>query len=211
MVRIVAASTFTGTRAWENGVPCHTTRPPFSFQQNSCLPHDRRTRHLPNAHFVALTCVPNTPTSSAAGAGGATVAVIDDLVVTRSVRVPRRELRVTFTTSGGPGGQHANKTASRVELRLDLLTSSAFGPDQRARVVARLGPQLRIVVDDERSQLRNRAIAEDRLIAALQAALHIERQRRETRPTKGSQVRRVEAKQRRGETKQQRQKPRADD
>ncbi len=135
----------------------------------------------------------------------------DDLVVTRSVRIPRRELQVSFSASGGPGGQHANKTATRVELRFDIENSGAFGPGQRQRVIERLGPEIRIVADDERSQLRNRSLAEERLIERLQAALHIERPRRPTRPTKASQARRVASKQRRGDVKRQRQRPGSED
>ena len=81
-------------------------------------------------------------------------------MVTRSVRIPRNELQVSFSTSGGPGGQHANRSHTRVELRLDLEASSAFGPVQRQRVIDRLGPEIRVVVDEERSQTRNRGIAE---------------------------------------------------
>ena len=135
----------------------------------------------------------------------------DDLIVTRSVRIPRHELQVSFSASGGPGGQHANKTATRVELRFDVVRSSAFGPGQRARVIERLGDEVRVVVDDERSQLRNRALAEERLVARLQTALHVERPRRPTKPTKGSKDRRIKAKQQRGQIKQQRRRPGADD
>lgn len=135
----------------------------------------------------------------------------DDLIVTRSVRIPRHELQVSFSASGGPGGQHANKAATRVELRFDIANSSAFGPGQRARVIERLGEELRVVVDDERSQLRNRVLAEQRLVARLQSALHVERPRRPTRPTKGSKNRRLKAKQQRGEIKQQRRRPSRDD
>ena len=135
----------------------------------------------------------------------------DDLIVTRSVRIPRHELQISFSTSGGPGGQHANKSATRVELRLDLEHSTAFGPGQRARVMERLGPAIRVIADDERSQLRNRALAEERLVARLQSALHVERPRRATRPTKGSKRRRLDAKSRRGEVKRQRRRPSRDD
>lgn len=131
--------------------------------------------------------------------------------VTRSVRIPRRELEVRFTTSGGPGGQHANKTATRVELRFDVATSTAFGPGQRQRVLDRLGPLVRIVVDDERSQVRNRSIAEERLAERLREALHVDRPRRPTRPTKGSVDRRIQSKKQRGETKSQRRRPPSDD
>lgn len=135
----------------------------------------------------------------------------DDLIVTRSVSIPRSELQVSFSASGGPGGQHANKSATRVELRLDLAKSSAFSTAQRARVTERLGDELRVVVDDERSQLRNRALAEERLVARLQSALYVEPPRRATRPTKGSKDRRLKAKQHRGQIKQQRRRPTRDD
>lgn len=135
----------------------------------------------------------------------------DDLIVTRSVRIPRHELQVSFSASGGPGGQHANKSATRVELRFDIAESSAFSEVQRARVMERLGADVRVVVDDERSQLRNRALAEERLVARLQSALYVEPARRPTRPTKGSKDRRLKAKQHRGRIKRQRRKPSADD
>lgn len=135
----------------------------------------------------------------------------DDLVVTNSVRVPRSELDVSFSTSGGPGGQHANRNATRVELRLDLEQSVAFSSSQRERVIARFGPEIRVSADEERSQLRNRSLAEEKLVARLRSALHVERPRRPTRPTKGSQRRRVESKKRRGETKRRRRRPTRDD
>lgn len=135
----------------------------------------------------------------------------DDLVVTRSVRIPRRELEVSFSASGGPGGQHANKNATRVDLRFDVESSSAFSESQRARVVGKLGPEVRISADDERSQLRNRDLAEQRLADRLRSALHVERPRKATKPTKGSKRRRVDAKKRRGETKKQRRKPTRND
>jgi len=135
----------------------------------------------------------------------------DDLVVTNSVRIPRHEIEVSFSASGGPGGQHANKAATRVELRLDLASSSAFSTAQRARVTERLGDEIRVVVDDERSQVRNRALAEERLVARLQSALHVQRSRRKTKPTRGSKERRLKAKKGRSEIKRQRQRPRRDD
>ncbi len=135
----------------------------------------------------------------------------DDLIVTSSVRVPRSELRFSFSASGGPGGQHANRSNTRVELRFDVASSSAFGPGQRRRVLDRLGSEVRVVVDDERSQSRNRTLAEERLVARLRSALHVEAPRRKTKPTKGSQRRRVDAKKRRGQTKQMRRKPTRDD
>jgi len=133
--------------------------------------------------------------------------VPDPLVVTRSVRIPRDELLVTYSTSGGPGGQHANRSHTRVELRFDVESSSAFGPVQRQRVIDRLGPEIRVVVDDERSQLRNRALAEQRLAARLREALHVDPPRRATKPSRSSQERRISSKQRRGQLKQTRRKP----
>ena len=135
----------------------------------------------------------------------------DRLVVTDTVRIPRHELGVSFAPSGGPGGQHANKAATRVELTFDVATSSAFGDAQRERVVSKLGPIVRIVADDERSQLRNRALAEERLTAKLRGALQVPRRRRATKPTRGSQRRRLDTKSRRSELKQQRRRPSTDD
>jgi ribosome-associated protein len=133
--------------------------------------------------------------------------VPDVLVVTRSVRIPRNELQVSFSPSGGPGGQHANRSHTRVELRLDLEASSAFGPVQRQRVIDRLGPELRVVVDEQRSQTRNRALAEQRLVERLREALHVDPPRRPTKPTRTSKERRLLSKQRRSDIKQTRRKP----
>lgn len=135
----------------------------------------------------------------------------DLLVVTRSVRIPRRELDVSFGPSGGPGGQHANRSHTRVELRFDVEASSAFGPGQRQRVIDRLGTEIRVVADDERSQLRNRALAERRLVERLQEALRVETPRRPTKPTRASKARRVAGKQHRGQVKRNRARPSRDD
>ncbi|MFT4658790.1 MAG: ribosome-associated protein [Candidatus Aldehydirespiratoraceae bacterium] len=136
----------------------------------------------------------------------------DRLVVTDAVRIPRFELLESFSASGGPGGQHANKTATRVELTFQVATSSAFRHEsQRERVMERLGSVVRVVADDERSQLRNRRLAEQRLADKLRSALHVERKRRATKPTRGSQRRRLDGKSRRSEVKQQRRRPNSDD
>ena len=135
----------------------------------------------------------------------------DRLIVTSSVRIPRHELDVKFSASGGPGGQHANKTATRAELTFDVEASAAFSDAQRDRVRARLGSVVRVVADDSRSQLRNRTIAEERLADRLRAALRVEAPRRATRPTKGSQQRRITTKKQRGDVKRARQRPSADD
>jgi ribosome-associated protein len=137
--------------------------------------------------------------------------VEDDLVVTRSVRIPRSELQVTFSASGGPGGQHANRSNTRVDVRFDVESSAAFSDAQRARVIERLGAEVRVVADDERSQLRNRALAEERLVARLQSALRVDRPRAATRPSRASKRRRLDDKSRRGEVKRQRRRPAPDD
>lgn len=131
----------------------------------------------------------------------------DDLEVRPGRTVPAGELEERFMPSGGPGGQHANRAHTRVELRLDLRTTTAFTETERARLVERFGPVVAVVVDDERSQARNRSIARDRLAGRLRAALVPQRRRVPTRPTKGSQTRRLDAKRQRGETKARRRRP----
>ncbi len=131
----------------------------------------------------------------------------DRLIVTSSVRIPRHELDVKFSPSGGPGGQHANKTATRAELTFDVEASGAFTEAQRERVRSTLGSTIRVVADDARSQVRNRAIAEDRLVERLKSALHVDRPRRPTRPTRGSQQRRIDTKKQRSDVKRGRQRP----
>ena len=134
----------------------------------------------------------------------------DVLLVAPGVRIPRRELEVRFSASGGPGGQHANKAATRVELVFDVEASPSLLPVQRDRVLAKLGPVIRIVADDERSQVRNRAIAEERFVARLAGALRVERPRRPTKPSKGAKERRLQGKKQRSETKANRRPPRSD-
>lgn len=135
----------------------------------------------------------------------------DDLPVRDGLVVPGWELVETFTTSGGPGGQHANKASTRVELRFSVEHSSVLTPAQKRLVVGRLGPEVRIVADDERSQARNRAIARDRLVETLQRALVPPRRRVRTRPTRGSKERRLRAKRETAEKKQLRQRPSTDE
>jgi ribosome-associated protein len=131
----------------------------------------------------------------------------DRLVVTDAVRIPRYELVTSFSASGGPGGQHANKAATRVELTFDVTTSSAFTEAQRERVIGKLGGTVRVVADDERSQIRNRTLAEERLAGKLRGSLQVQRRRRATKPTRGSQRRRLQAKTERSEVKRQRKRP----
>lgn len=135
----------------------------------------------------------------------------DRIQVTRSVAVPRSEVTVRFSASGGPGGQHANKAATRVELTFDVANSPSLSARVKERMVERLGPVVRIVADDQRSQVRNRMLAETRLADRLRSALHVAPTRRATRPTKGSEKRRLEAKRQRSQTKASRNRPRYDD
>ncbi len=128
----------------------------------------------------------------------------DALRVTRSVVIPAHELQWRFSASGGPGGQHANTANTRVELVYDPTTSTALGPTQRARIIGRLRAPIRVVVSSERSQLQNRRIARERLAARLADALAVESPRRATRPTLGSEVRRLDAKKRQAERKSER-------
>lgn len=128
----------------------------------------------------------------------------------RSLRIPLDELEWRFSASGGPGGQHANRSNTRVEVRFDVASSPSLGPRQRARLLERLGPTVRVVVDAERSQLRNRVVAQERLAERLAAALRVETPRRETKPTAGSRERRLSEKRRRSEQKRRRQRPLAD-
>jgi ribosome-associated protein len=124
--------------------------------------------------------------------------------VTPSLSIPRSELQFRFTPSGGPGGQHANKASTRVELRFDVAGSPSLGPRQRSRLLDRLGPEVRVVADDERSQSRNRELAIGRFRARVAAALHIETPRRATRPTRAARERRLEEKRRTSERKRSR-------
>ena len=131
----------------------------------------------------------------------------ESLRVNRSLRIPLDELEWRFTPSGGPGGQHANRSNTRAEVTFDIAGSPSLGPRQRARLLERLGPTIRVVVDDERSQLRNRVLAQQRLAARLESALRIEKERRPTAPTEAARRRRLEQKRRRGERKQLRRPP----
>ena len=133
------------------------------------------------------------------------------LAVTRHCRIPLSELTWRFTTSGGPGGQHANKTSTRAEVRFDVESSPSLGPRQRSRLLERLGPTIRATAGEERSQSRNRDLALSRLAARIKAALRVQRPRRPTRPTRSSRQRRLDQKRRTGERKQNRRRPSGDD
>jgi ribosome-associated protein len=131
----------------------------------------------------------------------------ESIQVTRTVAIPVSEIELRFSRSSGPGGQHAQKTETRVEATFDVEASAALSDVQKARVLRRAGPVLRAVAQDERSQARNRELAVERLVDALREALKVERRRRPTKPTPASRERRLQEKRRRSETKQLRRPP----
>ncbi|MDQ1509697.1 MAG: ribosome-associated protein [Actinomycetota bacterium] len=133
------------------------------------------------------------------------------LQVSRSCEIALGELEWRFSSSGGPGGQHANTSNTRVELLFDIESSPSLGPRQRARLLEKLGPRVRIVASERRSQLQNRELALERLRERLAAALHVERPRVATRPSRSAKRARVEQKRRVGERKRTRRPPRSGD
>jgi ribosome-associated protein len=131
----------------------------------------------------------------------------ESIRVTRSVTIPRSDVEVRFSRSSGPGGQHAQKTETRVEAVFDVEASDALTPAQKKRVIARAGPVIRAVAQDERSQWRNRELAIERVVEALRTALRVERRRVATKPTQAARERRLEEKRRRSATKRLRRPP----
>jgi ribosome-associated protein len=131
----------------------------------------------------------------------------ESIRVTRSVVLPLAEVELQVSRSSGPGGQHAQKSETRVVAVFDVEASNALTDTQKRRVVAKAGPILRAVAQDERSQTRNRELALERLVAALRGALRVERKRKATKPTAASRERRLEGKRRRGEVKRLRRRP----
>jgi ribosome-associated protein len=125
----------------------------------------------------------------------------ESIRVTRSVVLPLSEVEIRFSRSSGPGGQHAQKSETRVEAVFDVEASGALSDAQKRRVVARAGPVLRAVAQDERSQARNRELAVERLVEQLRRALRVERRRVPTQPTAASRERRLEQKRRRSQVK----------
>ena len=121
--------------------------------------------------------------------------------MTRSVTLPLGEIELRFSRSSGPGGQHAQRSETRVEAVLDVEASKALTETQKRRVTGRVGPVIRAVAQDERSQHRNRELAVERLVEALREALKVPRKRRPTKPTAASRERRLEQKRRRSEVK----------
>ncbi|HVE69312.1 MAG TPA: alternative ribosome rescue aminoacyl-tRNA hydrolase ArfB [Solirubrobacteraceae bacterium] len=134
----------------------------------------------------------------------------DPMVVAPGVAVPLSEVLVRTSRSSGPGGQHANVTASRVEAVFDVAGSPSLTEDQRRRAMAKVGPRLTAVAQDARSQARNRELALERLRERLAAALAVPRKRRATRPTPASRRKRVDTKRKRSQTKTLRRRPPAE-
>jgi ribosome-associated protein len=125
----------------------------------------------------------------------------ESIRVTRSVVLPLSEIELQVSRSSGPGGQHAQKSETRVVAVFDVEGSDALTETQKRRVIARAGPVVRAVAQDERSQSRNRELAVDRLVDALRDALRVERKRVPTKPTAAARKRRLEQKKRRSQTK----------
>jgi ribosome-associated protein len=135
----------------------------------------------------------------------------DPMPVGRNIAIPLREVVVRASRSSGPGGQHANVTASRIEAVFDVAASSTLTDEQKRRVIARLGPRVVAIAQDARSQARNRELALQRLARRLSGALAVQRPRRATRPSHSSVTRRLDAKRRRADRKRGRRPPGADD
>jgi ribosome-associated protein len=131
----------------------------------------------------------------------------ESIRVTRSVSLDPDEIELRLSRSSGPGGQHANTAETRVEAVFDVEASGSLSAVQKRRVIARAGPVLRAVAQDERSQARNRELAVERLVAKLAAALRVERRRVPTRPTHASRERRLAEKRRRAQVKRDRAQP----
>ncbi len=127
------------------------------------------------------------------------------------LEIPLDELTIRASRSSGPGGQHANVTASRIEVVFDVAASTALSEAQRDLLLRRLGPTVTAISQDARSQRRNREVALERLAERLRAGLHTDKPRQATRPTRGSVERRLGAKRRASATKSARRRPTADD
>jgi ribosome-associated protein len=133
--------------------------------------------------------------------------VDDPMKVARGVAIPLGEVQLRTSRSSGPGGQHANVTASRVEAVFDVAASQALSDEHKRRVRARCGPVVRASAQDTRSQARNRELALERLRARLASALAVPRARRATKPTAAARRRRLESKRKRSEAKRLRRRP----
>ena len=135
----------------------------------------------------------------------------DPIPLGRHAAIPLHEIQLRAMRSSGPGGQHANVTASRIEASFDVAASEALSEEQRRRVIARLGPRVVAVAQDSRSQSRNRELALERLQRRLSTALAVPRPRRATKPSRSSKQRRLESKRRQSDRKRARRRPTAED
>jgi ribosome-associated protein len=133
------------------------------------------------------------------------------LEINRDLAIPLDEVSIRASRSSGPGGQHANVTASRIEASFDVAASRTLDDDQKRRVIARCGPVVRAIAQDARSQARNRTLALERLAARLARALEVPRARRPTKPTHAARQRRLEAKRRDAQRKRDRRRPASED
>jgi ribosome-associated protein len=137
--------------------------------------------------------------------------VADELRIDDRLSLPLAEVELRTSRSSGPGGQHANVTASRVEAVFDIEASATLDERQRARLLERLGPVVTAVAQDARGQARNRDLALERLAAKIAGGLRVQRKRRQTRPTRASRQRRLEQKRQQGQRKQRRKRPSMDE
>jgi ribosome-associated protein len=135
----------------------------------------------------------------------------DPMPIRADTAIPLREVTIRASRSAGPGGQHANKTSSRIEAVFDVNASTSLTDEQKRRIIARLGPRVVAVAQDARSQSRNRELALQRLAKRLSSALTVRRTRQATKPTAGSVARRRVSKHRQAERKRERRRPSHED
>jgi ribosome-associated protein len=131
----------------------------------------------------------------------------ESIQVTTRVAIPLDEVELRYSRSSGPGGQHAQKTESRVEAVFDVQESKSLSDAQKRRLMSRVGPVVRAVAQDERSQKRNRELALERLAEAVRAGIRVARKRRTTKPTAAARERRLQTKRRRSNVKRLRKPP----
>jgi len=135
----------------------------------------------------------------------------DHLRINGSLAIPLTEIELRASRSSGPGGQHANVTASRIEAVFDVNASESLSDSQRERILARLGPRVTAIAQDTRSQMRNRELALERLRERIAGALVVQRTRRDTKPSRGAKERRLKKKRVRSDVKRARKRPTGDD
>jgi ribosome-associated protein len=132
---------------------------------------------------------------------------MESLRINGGTRIPLSDVVIRASRSSGPGGQHANMTSSRIEVSFDVRASSALSPGQQALVLERVGPVVRAVSQDARSQARNRQLALERLGDRIREAIHVDAKRRPTGPSRNAKRKRVESKVKRGQVKKDRRSP----